>query len=266
MGGGVGPAYWGGQHLVERWRARRSEDRPDTEEKSSAVQPDGNEPAVSPTAEILEDENHFPVIKTCEQLTRQLSGEREEQSTTGYTLGLLGYAIGIGNLWRFPYLVGKYGGGAFLVAYFCCLLAIAIPLYLMELVLGQYTRRNTLNCFRMISPRWEGLGWGQALMLFFALGYYNVLLAYSCIYIASSLIYPLPWANDSAGYWRNSVLNLPTETEDVAGLGGVQWPIALGLFVVWLMVFFALAFGKKALEKVTWVTVVAPIVLLIFLL
>lgn len=50
-----------------------------------------------------------------------------------YTLGLLGYAIGIGNIWRFPYLVGKYGGGAFIFAYLVCLFLVAMPMYQMEM-------------------------------------------------------------------------------------------------------------------------------------
>ena len=54
---------------------------------------------------------------------------REEVGTIEYTLGLLGYAIGIGNVWRFPYLVGKYGGGAFVVAYLVCLFLVAMPMY-----------------------------------------------------------------------------------------------------------------------------------------
>ena len=101
--------------------------------------------------------------------------EREQVSSGGYLLGLLGYAIGIGNLWRFPYLVGKYGGGAFVAAYLVCLFLVAIPLYLLEMTMGQYTRKSTVPCFTCVRPRWRSLGYAQALMLFCALAYYNVL-------------------------------------------------------------------------------------------
>ena len=62
-------------------------------------------------------------------LTEAATAQREEVSSSEYLLGLLGYAIGIGNLWRFPYLVGKWGGGAFIVAYLVCLFFVALPAY-----------------------------------------------------------------------------------------------------------------------------------------
>jgi hypothetical protein len=70
--------------------------------------------------------------------------EDEIVSSSSYMLGLLGYAVGIGNVWRFPYLVGQYGGGAFVFAYVVCLFMIAMPLYLVELGLGQYTRHGAI--------------------------------------------------------------------------------------------------------------------------
>ncbi|CAE8623352.1 unnamed protein product [Polarella glacialis] len=191
--------------------------------------------------------------------------EREEMSGVAYTLSLLGYAIGLGNLWRFPYLVGKWGGGAFIIAYLVCLFVVAIPAYLMEMVMGQYTRKSTVGCFKMIPPRWDGLAYGQALILLLVMAYYNVLLAYAIIYIAGSLVDPLPWAADSKNYFNAEVLNGYDDYID-KGLGPVQWKLALALLVVWLIVFASLAFGKKILTKVTWVTVVGPIVMLVVLL
>ena len=68
-----------------------------------------------------------------EQLAARALEHREQVSTAEYTLGLLGYAIGIGNIWRFPYLVGKYGGGAFIFAYLVCLFLVAMPMYQIEM-------------------------------------------------------------------------------------------------------------------------------------
>ena len=87
------------------------------------------------------------------QLKKAKSGESddtkedddEEVSHASYMLGLLGYAVGIGNVWRFPYLVGSYGGGAFVFAYIVCLFLIAMPLYFVELGLGQYTRVGNIE-------------------------------------------------------------------------------------------------------------------------
>mmetsp|Transcript_74076 Transcript_74076/g.205814 ORF Transcript_74076/g.205814 Transcript_74076/m.205814 type:complete len:599 (-) Transcript_74076:37-1833(-) len=191
---------------------------------------------------------------------------REEVSGINYLMGLLGYAIGIGNLWRFPYLVGKWGGGAFVLAYLVSLVFVAIPIYVAEMVIGQYTRKSTIECFSMIHPRWTGLGAGQGVMLLIVLGYYNVLLAYACVYVIGSLSDPLPWAANSTSYWQNDVLNNYDKNYDGVGFGGVQWNLAIALLVVWLIVFFSVAFGKDVLAKVTWVTVVGPVVMLFVLL
>lgn len=216
--------------------------------------------------------------------------EREQVSSAEYLLGLIGYAIGIGNVWRFPYMVGKYGGGAFVLAYVVCLVLVAAPLYLMELVMGQFTKKTTIHCFGMIRPRWRSIGYAQALMLFYVLAYYNVLIAYALVYIASSTVEPLPWANaasaghlaelEAAGieahgnlsaaelFWQQRVLHSFESLEDNGGLGlgEVQGQLAGALFAVWLMVFLSLVFGKAILAKVTWVTVVLPCVLLLVLL
>eukprot|EP00929_Paragymnodinium_shiwhaense_P089889 TRINITY_DN500_c0_g1_i1.p1 TRINITY_DN500_c0_g1~~TRINITY_DN500_c0_g1_i1.p1 ORF type:complete len:317 (-),score=46.39 TRINITY_DN500_c0_g1_i1:858-1808(-) len=169
-------------------------------------------------------------------------------------------------MWRFPYLVGKCGGVAFVVAYTVCLLVVAIPLFLMELVMGQYTRKNNINCFHKIHPRWTGLGFSQAALVFFALSYYNILLAYSCNYIFASLFSPLLWSEDPSTYWFNSVLNQFPEGEEHSGLGDMQPHMVGALFLVWVLVYCAIAFGKKTLEKVTAVTVVGPIIMLVILL
>ena len=99
--------YYGSVRLSRRFRKRktRTEDAPELQPQSSQ-----------------------------EQLAARALEQREQVGTAEYTLGLLGYAIGIGNIWRFPYLVGKYGGGAFIFAYLVCLFLVAMPMYQMEMV------------------------------------------------------------------------------------------------------------------------------------
>ena len=71
--------------------------------------------------------------------------DEEYVSTSAYMISLVGYAVGIGNVWRFPYLVGQFGGGAFVFAYIVSLFLIAMPLYFVELGIGQYTRLGTIG-------------------------------------------------------------------------------------------------------------------------
>lgn len=199
-------------------------------------------------------------------IDRHVEVHRDEVSSTEYLLQMLGYAIGLGNLWRFPYLVGKWGGGAFVFAYVACIFFVAIPAYLLEMVFGQCMRQNTVGCFKTIHLRWLGLAYGQALMLFLILSYYNVLISYACIYIIGSLSTPLPWDEDSSRYFHDHVLNSYGDDYDGRSLGAIQGKIALALLSVWVIVFFSMAFGKHFLAKVTWVTVVGPAALLCVLL
>ena len=79
---------------------------------------------------------------------------------------MIGFAIGIGNVWRFPYVIANNGGSAALVAYIVCALLVALPLYMYEMILGQYTRLSSIPCFEAIRPRWKSLGIAIFAMLF----------------------------------------------------------------------------------------------------
>lgn len=211
------------------------------------------------------------------------SGRGEGVSTLDYMISLMGYAIGIGNVWRFPYLVGKWGGFSFLLAYVLCLCLVSCPMYLFELALGQDTRRSTIYCFRGIKPRWAGLGWSTCVMLFFVLGYYNMLLAYSLVYMFYSFYDPLPWTiaarppnmlpegkTASEYFWQSEVLERFDPAEFNAGLtsgtGPVLGHLAFSLFLVWILVFLALFKGLEASAKVSYVTVGLPVVLIFVML
>ena len=139
---------------------------------------------------------------------------------------------------------------AFLVAYLCCLVFVAAPAYLMEMVMGHYTKKNTLGCFRQIHPRWQGLAWMQTIMLVVCICYYNVVIAHTVVYAAGSLFDPMPWSKDSSAYWNEGVLN---------NYGG-------DYTFFWVCIFLSLGFGKELLHKITAVTVVEPISLLFVLL
>eukprot|EP00659_Diplonema_papillatum_P020703 gene20703-31903_t len=204
-------------------------------------------------------------------------------SSLDYMISLMGYAIGIGNLWRFPYLVGRWGGGSFVLAYLICLVLVASPMYFLELTWGQSTRRSTMNCFRTMHPRWVGIGWTSCVMITYVLTYYNMLLSYSCVYLVNSFYDPLPWTNEanppdtlpkdtsaSQNFWWHTVLNrFDPEllmNDEVTSPGGLQWPLVAGLLTVWVIVFLALFKGMEASAKVSYVTVGLPVLLLAIML
>jgi len=114
-------------------------------------------------------------------------------------LTLVGYAVGLGNIWRFPYLAYAHGGGAFLVPYFLALFLLGLPLFKLELGLGQIFRQGTLGIWcRLGLPRLRGVGAGAAVCACLVSVYYNVVIAWTLYYLgrtAGSLFTggDLPW-------------------------------------------------------------------------
>lgn len=112
-----------------------------------------------------------------------MAGAAQEQwsSRWGFLLAAIGGAVGLGNIWRFPYITGKYGGGAFVLIYVLAVVLIAIPILIGELQLGKRGHKDPITGTRMVaeaagrSPRWSIIGWLGVGAAFFVLTYYAVI-------------------------------------------------------------------------------------------
>lgn len=102
----------------------------------------------------------------------------------------VGSAVGLGNIWRFPYIVGQYGGGAFLIVYLAMVAIIGIPIMVVEFIIGREGRRDAINSFRKLSPNkpWFISGVIGVLAAFFILSFYGVVAGWTLEYIRMSLI------------------------------------------------------------------------------
>ena len=117
-----------------------------------------------------------------------------------FLLSCLGYAVGLGNVWRFPYLCFKNGGGSFLIPYFIMLIVIGIPAFLMELHIGQYSAMGPTTVYSNLSPLFKGMGFANIFAQCFICVYYNIIIAWTIYYLFASFTTDLPWQHCSNDY------------------------------------------------------------------
>jgi len=111
-----------------------------------------------------------------------------------FILSCIGYAVGLGNIWRFPYLCYRNGGGAFLIPYFLFLVICGMPLFMLELCFGQFGSLGPISIWR-ICPLFKGLGYGMAIIAGIVVIYYNVIIAWTIYYLYLSMNSVLPWSS-----------------------------------------------------------------------
>jgi len=119
-----------------------------------------------------------------------LSGGQERDqwgSKMGFIMAAAGSAVGLGNLWKFPYVAGKNGGGAFVLVYFIMLFLVGFTLMLAELVLGRKTKLNAIGAYRKISKKWKWVGGLGVITGFMILSYYSVIGGWVIKYLIEAL-------------------------------------------------------------------------------
>ncbi|MFP3937936.1 MAG: sodium-dependent transporter [Phycisphaerae bacterium] len=207
-----------------------------------------------------------------------LEEQRENWGTrAGFVLAAIGSAVGLGNLWGFPYKVYSHGGGAFLVPYLFAMLVIGIPVLILELSLGHMSQRASPLAFRSVSRKAEAVGWWGIILAFVIITYYAVVLAWALGYLVISVkaIFTaggeLPWSGAEPGTagaaFYNDFLRMWPEDSGVASwtLGSLVTPLVAALAVVWLMMYLCIFRGVRIVSKVVLYTVPLPWIMLLIL-
>lgn len=168
------------------------------------------------------------------------------KSHAGFLLAAIGSAIGLGNIWRFPYLCYKNGGGAFLIPYFLALVVVGIPFMILEIGLGHKMRGSSPASYARVSTRWEWLGWWQVLFVMFGIVlYYSVVVAWCLYYLLLS--FGLNWGADPNTFFFNDFLMVSKTPFEV---GNIRLPILFSLAMVWFLNWFIVFRGvQKGLER-----------------
>ncbi|KAM9716646.1 sodium-dependent neutral amino acid transporter B(0)AT2-like isoform 1-T2 [Menidia menidia] len=193
-----------------------------------------------------------------------------------YFLAQVGFSVGLGNVWRFPYLCHQNGGGAFLLLYVLLMLIVGIPLFFLELAAGQAIRQGSIGVWKYISPRLEGIGYSSCVVCFFVALYYNVILAWSLFYLGNSFQHPLPWeqcpvqgnitvkecekSSPTSYFWFRKALDI---TDSIDEVGSFNPYIVCCLLAAWTIVCLGMFKGIKSSVKVMYFSSVFPYVVLI---
>ncbi|RAK10495.1 NSS family neurotransmitter:Na+ symporter [Halanaerobium saccharolyticum] len=166
-------------------------------------------------------------------------------SRVGFVLATIGSAVGLGNIWRFAYMAYENGGGAFLFPYIFALLTAGIPLLLLEMGFGFFTRTSAPSAFRKVGKKFEWIGWWSVLVAFTVTVYYIVIIAWSLLFVFKS--FNLGWTTNPETYFFGEFLQF---SGSAFNLGGVQWPIFFALIAIWAINYTIIAGGvQKGIEK-----------------
>uniref|UniRef100_A0A182WHF4 Transporter n=1 Tax=Anopheles minimus TaxID=112268 RepID=A0A182WHF4_9DIPT len=219
-------------------------------------------------------------------------------SKTEFILSCIGYAIGLGNVWRFPYLCYRNGGGAFLVPYLLMLVLCGIPLFFLETCLGQFSGTGCITVFKIV-PLLKGAGIAIVVINFICTAYYNAIISYPLLFLWRSLQAHLPWEtcgnawntarclelrgaqqvelflNNSAltagdryrtpadEFFHNEILHI---SDGIDHMGGIVWPLLVCDVFAWIVIFGCIAKGVQSVGKVVYFTATFPFVILAVLL
>ncbi|XP_056334355.1 sodium- and chloride-dependent GABA transporter 2-like [Danio aesculapii] len=225
------------------------------------------------------------------------SGQTEERGFWGrkaeFLLAVAGNVVGLGNVWRFPYLCYRNGGGVFLIPYLVFVVTCGVPLFLLETVMGQFTHEGGITCWHRLCPLAQGIGYAGQLIVLYSCMYFTIILAWALFYLISSFSSQLPWAScdniwntdncvnlaarnltfnrttlinsrpAATEFWERRVLSLSGGIEEI---GKINWEIVLCLMVMWIICYFCIWKGVKSTGKVVYFTATFPYVMLLVLL
>ncbi len=175
-------------------------------------------------------------------------------------MAAIGSAVGLGNIWRFPYVAYKNGGGAFLIPYFVALFTVGIPLLIAEYSVGSMFRKSAPMAMRSIHRKVEWVGWWGVFSAFLIAIYYSVLMAWCLCYLFHS--FGLVWQPDASSFFFNDFLKASTS---LSLGGGINMQIVFALLAIWTSIYLILYKGVKSIGKVVAITVPLPTILLLIL-
>jgi len=192
-------------------------------------------------------------------------------SRYAFYFAAVGAAVGFGNVWRFPALMVKYGGGAFLIPYFMAFFVIGIPILTLEIGFGQFWQTGDVGVFGSFNPRLRGVGVASLLCGWMLVIYYSVLLAWVINAFFDSFGGSAPWADEGVTgsiaitYFLEEIIGTHTLNESQNATRMVWANVGYSL-LGWVIIWVCLAFGTKVTGRITFITMGIPVLVVIIFL
>lgn len=164
-------------------------------------------------------------------------------SRAGFILAAVGSAIGLGNIWRFPYMAYENGGGAFFIPYLFAMITAGIPFMILEFSMGQKYRGSAPKTLSKIHPKFEWLGWFQVGVAAVIAVYYVAVIGWAISYFGMS--FTQSWGTDTNAFFFGEYLQLGGDNSPTA-LGSIQWKIAGAMLLAWAITYAAIVSGVKS--------------------
>ncbi|EDW60494.1 sodium-dependent nutrient amino acid transporter 1 [Drosophila virilis] len=210
-----------------------------------------------------------------------------------FLMSCIALSVGLGNVWRFPFIALENGGGAFLIPYLIVLLLVGKPVYYLEMLMGQFSSRGSVKVYDFV-PIMRGIGYGQVLATGIVTTYYATLMALTLRYFVESFYPTLPWSYcreewgssclDSAPhqesavngnqstvrttsaefYFTNIILREKASIDD--GIGYPSWSLSLTLAIAWLIIASIMFRGVKSSGKASYFLALFPYLVMLILL
>ena len=187
--------------------------------------------------------------------------KNEWGSNLSFLLAMIGSAVGLGNIWRYPYVLYNNGGGAFFIPYIVAILIMGIPFLILEYGVGYNFKSSFPKAVKSISKKWEYLGWFLPVAVFMILIYYSAILGWDGFYVIISAF--KGWGADPNAYFTGSFLQA---NDTLGGLGTFVPFVAIAMLVGWVIMWVISHTDlEKGLGRVSKVLVPLLFAIMIFI-
>lgn len=161
-----------------------------------------------------------------------MSQQSQWDSSLAFIFAMIGAAVGLGNIWRFSYVLYSNGGGSFFIPYFVAIAIMGIPFLILEYGVGFSFKKSFSKIMKEINPKFEIIAWILILFVFIVVIYYMVILSWDLVYLLSSFTFS--WGTDAAAYFTQTVGG----SSNLSNAGFLLIPTTVGVLLLWILLWF----------------------------